>query len=57
MEELKGLYMSIYNDEKAFDFFLGMLKKAYMSAKRPSETLMSAAWRILKPIIPTKWSE
>lgn len=28
MEELRSLYMSIYNDEKAFDFFLGMLKKA-----------------------------
>ena len=33
MEELKGLYMSIYNDEKAFDFFLGMLKKAYHERK------------------------
>ena len=33
MEELRSLYMSIYNDEKAFDFFLGMLKKAYSERK------------------------
>ena len=34
-DELKDLYMSLYDDEQAFDYFLGLLRKAY-SARKPS---------------------
>ena len=33
-DELRGLYMSIYNDEAAFDYFLGMLRKCYKERKQ-----------------------
>ena len=33
-DELKGLYMEIYGDEEAFEYFLSMLKRSYFERKR-----------------------
>ena len=33
MDELRSLYMDIYHDEQAFEYFLGMLKKSYKDRK------------------------
>ena len=33
-DELKWLYMELYDDEQAFDYFLAMLKKSYKERKR-----------------------
>lgn len=33
-DELKGLYMEIYHDEQAFEYFLKMLRSSYMERKQ-----------------------
>ena len=33
-DELKWLYMELYNDEEAFEYFLNMLRKSYRERKK-----------------------
>ena len=33
-DELKELYMGLYNDEESFEYFLSMLKKSYKERKQ-----------------------